>query len=78
MQLTEGLAQELAILSLYNQSSAEHGIKVHNHTASSQDIEATQRLFDKGLITQADGGYLTSLGRDAVEQLQDLLIMLNA
>jgi len=34
-------------------------------------------LHAKGLITQADGGYLTSLGRDAAEQAQTLLTILS-
>ena len=32
--------------------------------------------FEKGLITQTDGGYLTTLGKEAVEKLQDLLVIL--
>ena len=78
MQLSKDLAQELSVLSIFNQASAQEGIKVHSHTASQEDVEATARLFHKGLISQIDGGYLTSLGRDAVEQLQDLLLMLKA
>jgi len=39
-------------------------------------IAAAQRLFSKGLITQEDGGYLTSLGRTASEHAQDLLRIL--
>ncbi|HAA39945.1 MAG TPA: TIGR02647 family protein, partial [Pseudomonas sp.] len=31
----------------------------------------------KGLIDQPDGGYLTSLGRDAAEQAQTLLTILS-
>lgn len=76
MKLTNELTQELSILSLFNQSSGLEGIKVHSHSASKEDLDATIRLFHKGLITQDDGGYLTSLGRDAVEKLQDLMLML--
>lgn len=76
MRLTPEIAQELAILALFNQSTYQEGLKVHSHDAALEDIEATKRLFDKGLVTQTDGGYLTSLGKDAVEQLQDLLLML--
>lgn len=78
MQLTAELTQELSILSLFNKSTGQEGIKVHSHTASKENLEATARLFHKGMITQSDGGYLTSLGRDAVEHLQDLLMMLKA
>jgi hypothetical protein len=31
-------------------------------------IAAAKRLFEKELTDQPDGGYLTSLGRDAAEQ----------
>ena len=55
----------------------QHGIKVHK-TADQQVIDAVQRLFAKGLITQADGGYLTSLGLDAAEHAQALLTILNS
>jgi hypothetical protein len=41
-------------------------------------IAATQRLYDKGLLTQADGGYLTSLGRDAAEYAQAALTILTS
>lgn len=77
MILNKELLDELSILSLFNQHTLQEGIKVHSHQASESDISATQRLFDKGLITQQDGGYLTSLGKDAVELLQDLALMLN-
>lgn len=76
MQLTSDLVQELSVLSLFNQSSMQEGIKVHSHVAQANDVAATERLFNKGLVTQVDGGYLTTLGKDAVENLQGLLLML--
>jgi len=76
MNLNTELLEELSILSLFNQHTIQEGIKVHSHQASDADISATKRLFDKGFITQDDGGYLTSLGKDAVEVLQDLVLML--
>ncbi len=76
MKLDSHISQELSILSLFNQTTYQDGIKVHEHQASESDVEATKRLFNKGLITQIDGGYLTTLGKDAVEKLQDLLLML--
>ncbi len=36
------------------------------------------RLHQKGLISAADGGYLTSLGLDAAEHAQALLTILNS
>jgi len=34
------------------------------------------RLYKKGLVTQEDGGYLTSLGQEAAEFAQGLLSIL--
>ncbi len=74
--MNTNVLQELSILSLFDQSSFQEGLKVHEHGATEEHVAAAKRLFDKGLVTQIDGGYLTSLGKDAVEQLQDLLLML--
>jgi len=76
MQLTDTTTQELNILSLFNQATYQEGLKVHASDASAEDVAATQRLYEKGLVTQADGGYLTTLGKEAAEHLQDLLLML--
>lgn len=67
---------ELEILMLYNLDNHQEGLKVHNN-ASSQHLQAIQRLYDKGLVSQPDGGYLTSLGRDAAEHAQALGQILN-
>ena len=76
MELNTQLSQELSMLSLFNQSSYQDGLKVHSHKAKEEDVAATKRLFQKGLVTQEDGGYLTTLGKDAVEKLQDVLLMI--
>jgi len=55
--------------------STLEGLKIHQHAAP-EKIAAAQRLFDKKLIDQPDGGYLTSLGRDAAEAVQVLLSIL--
>ena len=39
-------------------------------------MAAAERLHAKGLLTQPDGGYLTSLGLDAAEHSQTLLTIL--
>ena len=41
-------------------------------------IAATRRLHAKGLLTLVDGGYLTSLGRDAAEHAQAVLTILSS
>ena len=76
MHNKSSVTDELSILSLFNQATYQEGLKVHAHDATHEHVEATKRLFDKGLVTQSDGGYLTTLGKDAAEHLQDLLLML--
>lgn len=75
MAFTPELIAELEILALYNLDNHQEGLKVHNN-ASSRNQEAITRLHCKGLVTQADGGYLTSLGLDAAEHAQSLLTIL--
>lgn len=75
MTYTQDIVEELNILVRYNLTTMQEGIKVHKN-ADSTIIEATRRLFNKGLITQEDGGYLTSLGREAAEQAQAVLDIL--
>jgi len=76
MAFTPELIAELEILALFNLGTTQEGITVH-HTATPSAIAAAQRLHDKGLINQPDGGYLTSLGLDAAEHAQVLLTILN-
>jgi uncharacterized protein (TIGR02647 family) len=76
MSYTPERVAELEILALFNLANTKEGIKVH-HTAAPSAIAAAQRLHDKGLISQPDGGYLTSLGLEATEHAQSLLIILN-
>ncbi|MDV7212217.1 TIGR02647 family protein [Azotobacter beijerinckii] len=76
MAYTQALVAELEILALFNlDNSQEEGIKVH-HDAAPEAVAAARRLYDKGLISRPDGGYLTSLGLDAAEQAQNLLTIL--
>ncbi len=75
MSFTPELVEELNILALYDLSTLEEGIKVHK-TAEPAAIAATKRLYEKGLITLSDGGYLTSLGLGAAEHTHALLTIL--
>lgn len=68
MALSADLIAELNTLLLYNVTNPQEGIKIHKDADASR-IEAARRLHYKGLITQADGGYLTDLGREAAEHL---------
>ena len=76
MPYTQDLVDEINILVRYNLSTTQEGIKVHK-TAAPEIIAATKRLYEKGLVTQEDGGYLTSLGHEAAEQAQTVLDLLN-
>ena len=75
MHYTDEQMAEMDILIRYNLQSTQQGIKVHSK-ANKEQIAAVQRLFDKGLVTAVDGGYLTSLGIKAAEHAQALLLML--
>ncbi|PMR73819.1 TIGR02647 family protein [Billgrantia endophytica] len=68
--------EELNILCLFNLDTTQEGIKVHS-SAAPEAVAAAARLYDKGLVTQADGGYMTPLGREAAQHAQDLLGLLD-
>jgi len=74
MPFNQQVTDELNILAMFNLNTTQEGVKVHS-SATPEMISAAQRLFDKGLITQADGGYLTDLGRTAAQHAQDLLLI---
>ncbi|MBL4781278.1 MAG: TIGR02647 family protein [Porticoccaceae bacterium] len=71
------IGDEINILARYNLKTTQEGVKVHS-SAEPRAIAAAQRLFDKGLITQSDGGYLTALGRKAAEHAQGLLLIIKS
>lgn len=77
MRITDETVAEIHLLSLYNLASHLEGVKVH-HDAEPHLIEAAKRLFDKGLTTQDDGGYLTDLGIEVAEHTQRMLTILSA
>jgi len=77
MALTAELIEEIKILAHYNLASIQEGIKVHG-SANAEIIAATERLFDKGLVSQSDGGYLTDLGIEAAEHAQAVLTILTS
>lgn len=77
MSFTPDLIAELEVLALFNLDSSQEGIKIHGN-ASPSLIAAAKRLHEKQLTDQPDGGYLTSLGHDAVESVQLLLNVLKS
>ncbi|MCE7764339.1 TIGR02647 family protein [Pseudomonas putida] len=77
MSFTPDLIAELEVLALFKHDSSQEGIKI-NSNAPATLVSAAQRLHEKGLTDQPDGGYLTSLGHDAVESVQLLQNILKA
>ena len=77
MPYSSDIIEELEILAMYDLSSTQTGIKIHK-TAMKTDVDAAKRLHKKGLITQADGGYLTNLGLEAAEHAESLCRILQA
>ena len=75
MHYTKEQIAEMEILIHYSLEKTQQGIKVHSN-ANEEQIDAVERLFDKGLVTQKDGGYLTDIGRKAAEHAQALILML--
>ena len=75
MPYTAEIVEELNILARYNLNSTQEGLKIHS-SAEPGVIAAAQRLFEKQLISQVDGGYLTGLGLTAAEHGQKLLQIL--
>lgn len=75
MKYNTDLIAELNLLCQFNLKNEQDGIKIH-HEAAPELIAAAERLFNKSLVSQKDGGYLTDLGRKAAEHAQDLLMIL--
>ncbi|MGK0498880.1 MAG: hypothetical protein ACJAYG_000511 [Oceanicoccus sp.] len=73
MLYTDEMIEELNILAKYNLATTQEGLKIHVSSASPEVVAAAERLYAKALISQSDGGYLTSMGREAAEYAQSLL-----
>jgi len=72
---TSEMIEEMNVLTLFDVSNHQEGIKIHK-TADTHTVDAAGRLYSKGLVTQKDGGYLTDLGLDAAEHAHSLLTIL--
>jgi uncharacterized protein (TIGR02647 family) len=72
---SDTLFEEMKLLAKFPTHSQLEGIKVH-HDASQAVIEASKSLFDKGLISLPDGGYLTDSGIETVDHLHRVLATL--
>ena len=77
MALTAELAEEIKLLTHFNLASIQEGIKVHG-SANPDMVSAAERLFEKGLVSQSDGGYLTDLGIEAAEHVQAVFTILTS
>ncbi|WP_347331053.1 TIGR02647 family protein [Marinimicrobium locisalis] len=73
MPFSQEHLSELNLLALFDPSSSLKGVKVHQSSADPAMVAAAERLHQKGLITQKDGGYLTPLGSEISEHVQKLL-----
>lgn len=75
MTYTPDRIAELDLLARYNLANLQEGLKLHRD-ADPQILAAAANLHAQGLLTQVDGGYLTSLGIDAAAHAQALLTIL--
>jgi uncharacterized protein (TIGR02647 family) len=76
MSLTPAFLEELKLLNMFNLNTTQQGIKIH-HDATAAKVDAGKRLHSKGMITRADGGYLTPLGQQMAEHVQALVTLLS-
>ncbi|MCP4323141.1 MAG: TIGR02647 family protein [Psychromonas sp.] len=72
---SDTLFEEMKLLAKFPTQSQLEGIKIHND-ATEAVISAAKALFDKGLISQNDGGYLTDSGIETVDHLHRVLATL--
>ncbi|MEQ3652901.1 MAG: TIGR02647 family protein [Glaciecola sp.] len=77
MPFTTELTEELNLILKFPNKSLMQGLKIHKDAEPAM-INAAQRLFDKGIVTQPDGGYLTDLGHDLAEHAQVVQSALNS
>ena len=71
MTFTPEMIAELDLLLKFPMRSLMQGLKIHQD-AEPEMIRAAKRLFEKGIVTQPDGGYLTDSGYDLAEHGQVL------
>ena len=69
MPFNQELTDELNLILKFPNKSLMQGIKIH-HDADPSNVAAAKRLFEKGIVTRPDGGYLTDLGHDLAEHAQ--------
>lgn len=77
MVFSDVMLEELNLLLKFPTRTLMQGLKIHQD-ANPSTIEAAQRLYAKGVITQPDGGYLTDLGHDLSDLAQKLQLALSS
>jgi len=75
MSLSSEFISALEVIAMFDLGNPQQGIKVH-HDAAPERIAATKRLYDLGMITLADGGYLTVRGQETAELAATLINLL--
>ena len=71
MSFTASTMEEMNLLLQFDSSTFDRGIKVHSD-ARPEVIAACRNLFDRGLVSRPDGGYLTDAGIEARAHVQTL------
>ncbi|TDF36475.1 TIGR02647 family protein [Alteromonadaceae bacterium M269] len=69
MQFSTKMYDQLNLLLMFPTDSLMQGLKIH-HDADPKLIEAAKSLYELGVISLPDGGYLTDLGLDLIEHAQ--------
>lgn len=69
------LLDEVSLLMKFPRDTDHTGLKIHSD-AIMETRQAAMRLHEKGLISQADGGYLTPSGHQAAHHAEALLALL--
>ena len=75
MHIDLELIAELTLLRRFSMGGPV-AMNVHD-SPDSAVIAAAARMFDKGLITAADGGQLTASGQEAIEHMKRLFNLLD-
>lgn len=71
MHLDPELIEELNLLMRLHLNSSSEGISISS-TADPAVVAAAKRLFQKGLVSQEDGGHLTDAGSEAADLTNQL------
>jgi len=77
MTINNDMTDEMELLLKFDPDSMQHGLKIHSD-APPPLVAASRRLYERGLIDQPDGGFLTSLGHEATDHARALHQILSA